>query len=146
MTAKKEKKDTRFKPGQSGNPSGRPLGSRNTVSLACEELLDGDAEKITRKAISLALGGDTVALRLCMERLCPPRKERPISLSLPKIDGAADVTKALESTIAAVAAGELTPGEGTAIASLLETKRKAIETEDHERRLEALERERDNAR
>jgi hypothetical protein len=65
----KTKKKQGFKPGQSGNPSGRPHGSRNKATLALEALLDGEGEAITRKAIEKALEGDTAALRLCLERI-----------------------------------------------------------------------------
>ena len=56
---------TRFQPGQSGNPKGRPPGSRNKTTMAVEGLLDGDAEAITRKAIEKAKGGDATMIRLC---------------------------------------------------------------------------------
>ena len=81
------RKDTRFK---KGNP-GRKLGSRNKATVAVEALLDGEAEKLTRKAIEMALAGDTVAMRLCLDRLCPPRRTRPIELELPKVETAGDV-------------------------------------------------------
>src|SRR6516165_7000485 len=96
-----------FKRGQSGNPSGKPKGTRNKVTLAVEALLDGEAEALTRKAIELAKGGDLTALRLCMDRLLPPRKDRPVSLDLPRIDSARDAPKAISALLAAVAAGEL---------------------------------------
>ncbi|WP_346658170.1 DUF5681 domain-containing protein [Bradyrhizobium sp. 138] len=67
--------DARFQPGQSGNPRGRPRGSRNRTTLAVEALLEGEAEALTRKAIELATGGDIQALRICLDRLCPPRRE-----------------------------------------------------------------------
>ena len=83
-----EKTDTkqgaRFRKGQSGNPSGRPRGARNKTTLAVEALLDGEAEVLTRKAIERAKDGDSVALRLCLERILPPRKDRPVSFALPK--------------------------------------------------------------
>ena len=63
-----------FEPGQSGNPAGKAKGTRNKVTLAIEALLDGEAEALTRKAIELAKAGDMAALRLCMDRLAPPRK------------------------------------------------------------------------
>ena len=128
-----------WKPGQSGNPNGRPPGCRNKATLAIEELLDGEAEGLTRKAIELALKGDMQALRLCLERICPPRKDRPISLELPKVDTVSDIVTAIGATLEAVAAGEVTPSEGTSIAGLLETKRKAIETEEMEQRIKGLE-------
>jgi len=92
-----EKTDTkqgaRFRKGQSGNPSGRPRGARNKTTLAVEALLDGEAEVLTRKAIERAKDGDSVALRLCLERILPPRKDRPVSFALPKIESAADAGK-----------------------------------------------------
>src|SRR5918993_443042 len=83
-----------FEPGRSGNPAGRPSGARNQTTRLMEELLDGEAETITRKAIELATGGDSVALRLCLERIIPTRKDRPVPFSLPPIDTAADAVKA----------------------------------------------------
>ena len=128
-----------WKPGQSGNPKGRPKGSRNRVSVACDELLDGEAEAITRKAIERALEGDTVALRLCLERICPPRKERPIKLSLPPLETAADGPKAMGAIVQAVSEGEITPSEAHALAGMVETFRRTLETEELEGRLAALE-------
>src|SRR5450631_2561963 len=75
---------TPFKPGQSGNPSGRPKGSRNATTLALESLLDGQATALTQKAIDLALAGDMAALRICMDRILPPRKDRPIAFDSPQ--------------------------------------------------------------
>jgi hypothetical protein len=64
-----------FRKEQSGNPAGRPKGARNKATVASETLLDGEAEAITRKAVEMALDGDTTALRLVMERILPPRKD-----------------------------------------------------------------------
>ena len=75
---------TRFQKGQSGNPAGRPKGARHKVTIAVKELLEGEAEAITRKAIEMAKAGDTVALRLCLDRLTPARKDRPVSSTCPR--------------------------------------------------------------
>jgi Family of unknown function (DUF5681) len=74
-----------FKPGQSGNPAGRPKGARNATTLAVEALLDGEGEALTRKAIDLAKKGDMQALKLCMDRIVPPRRDRPLAFALPPI-------------------------------------------------------------
>jgi hypothetical protein len=63
-----QKQDGRFKPGQSGNPAGKPKGARHKTTLAMEALLEGEAEGPTRKAVEMALAGDTTAMRLCFER------------------------------------------------------------------------------
>jgi Family of unknown function (DUF5681) len=128
-----------FKPGRSGNPSGRPPGARNAATIAAEALLDGEAEALTRKAVELGLAGDTVALRLCLERIIPPRKSRNVSFNLPAVDAAADLAPAFSAVLAAMASGELAPDEAVTVASVLQMKRKAIETIEIERRLAAIE-------
>lgn len=140
MTANAGKKQGgRFRPGKSGNPAGKRPGTLNHATRAVLDLLDGEAEALTRKAVELALEGDTTALRLCLERLAPPAKSRPVLFDLPPIVTAADCAAALGSVLSAVAAGRLTPEEAVAVAGLLETKRKAIETVEIESRLSALE-------
>lgn len=134
------KQDTRFQPGQSGNPDGRPKGSRNKTTLALENLLDGQAEALTQKAIELALDGKMDALRLCLDRLIPPRREAPVSFEHPKIETAADAAKAMAAIVAAVANGDLTPSEGQAVSALIQNFSKVIETAELEARLEKLER------
>ena len=94
---------------------------------------------MTRKAVNLALEGDTTALRLCLERLCPPRKDRPVSFDLPPMKAPADAVAAMSALLAAVAQGEVTPGEAQTIAGVIEAQRRVIECEDHESRLRALE-------
>lgn len=135
----KLKRKQGFKPGQSGNPSGRPHGSRNKATLALEALLEGEGEAITRKAIERALEGDTTALRLCMERLYPARKSRPIALALPKIETPDDVAKAQGTVIGAMAIGDITPEEANVVAGVLEAKRRSIETCELEARMTVLE-------
>ena len=75
-----------FEPGKSGNPNGRPKGARNRTTALAEGLLDGEAEAITRKLIDKALEGDNAALRLCLERLLPPKRGRTVSFELPEQD------------------------------------------------------------
>ena len=128
-----------FTKGQSGNPTGRPKGARNRTTMAVEELLEGEAAAITRKAIEMALGGDSMALRLCMERVAPLRRGKPVRFDFPPVEQASDVSAALGGILKATSLGELTPDEAATIAGVLEAKRKAIETVDIEVRLAALE-------
>ena len=143
MTSQPEKtgakQKTRFKPGQSGNPSGRPKGARNAITIAIEELLDGEAEALTRKAIDLAKAGDMQALRLCMDRLAPPRKDRHIAIELPAINSVADSVQASSALLLAVANGEITPSEAVEVGRLIDGYVKAIEVSDIQTRLERLE-------
>ena len=82
-----------FGPGKSGNPQGRPKGSRNKTTMAVEALLDGEAKAIARKVVEKALEGDMAALRLCLERLLPPRRDRPVTFDLPKIENVNDLVR-----------------------------------------------------
>ena len=128
-----------FAKGESGNPRGRPQGARNQTTLALETLLDGEAEKITRKVIELALEGDLGALRLCLERVFPARRERHVPFDLPPLKTAADAAGTMAAVIAAVAAGEITPGEAAEVAKLVETFVRAFEMHELNERLRALE-------
>jgi hypothetical protein len=130
---------TRFKPGQSGNPNGRPKGSRHKTTLAIEKLLDGEAEEITRKAIEKAKIGDTAALRICLDRLAPTRKDRHIEFNLPKIEKASDAANASASIVEAASSGELTPLEAGELLKIVESHARTLQASDFEERLERLE-------
>lgn len=122
-----------------GNP-GRPRGARHKVTLAVEALLDGDAESITKKAITLAKKGDSTALRLCIERIIPARRGRPVSLpGMPKITGVGDVPAVVAFIMEAVAEGDLTAEEANDLTAIMDRYVKAIEVTEHEARLKALE-------
>ena len=113
----------RFAKGSSGNRTGRPKGSRNKATVLAEQLLDGEAEEITRACIERAKEGDPTALKLVMERLLPRRKGRPIRLEgLPTINSVKDMAKAYDIVIEAMSNGEITPDEAEIILPLLEGK------------------------
>lgn len=136
--AGKNAANTRGKPFALGN-AGKPKGARHKTTLAIEALLEGEAETLTRKAIEMAKGGDMQALRLCMDRLAPPRKDRSVTFELPKIDTLADLPTATRALMDAVAAGELTPAEAAEMGKLVDAHVRAIEVTDFAKRLEALE-------
>lgn len=135
----KKQGNTRFKRGQSGNPDGRPKGSRNAATVAAEALLDGETEALTRKAIELAKGGDLVAIRLCLERILPARRERPVAFDLPDLKTPADAVQASAAIAGAVSRGELTPGEAEAMARLVQAFAQSVMAHEHEKRLNNLE-------
>jgi len=116
----------RWGKGASGNPAGRPSGSRNQSSLFFEELLSGQGEALIQKGIELSLKGDTRALSICWDRLLPPRKERAIELPLPKLTDVKSVSAALASVVTAVAEGRITPGEAESLARILETQMRVV--------------------
>ncbi len=129
----------RFPKGQSGNPSGRPPGARNRTTVAAEALLEGEAEALTRKAIDLALAGDTAALRLCLDRVVPQRRSRATVVDLPPIDRAEDLPTAIGAVIKEATGGRLLLDDAAALVGMMEAKRRALETTELEERLKALE-------
>jgi hypothetical protein len=129
----------RGRPFAKGNP-GRPKGSRNKATLIAESLLDGQAENITTSLLSAAFSGDVPAIRLCMERLLPPRRERTVQFDLPPLENPEDAVAAAEAVLRAVADGELTPGEAMQMHRLIESFAKIASFPELERRMAALER------
>src|SRR6202011_2044864 len=129
----------RFARGRSGNPAGRPRGCRDHVNRAARLLLAGESEALTRKAVELALAGDPTAMRLCLERILAPCRERTVKFQLPPIESAADIAPAMKAVTSALAGGAITPGEAGTIAAVVDTFVRAIETSDFERRLRQVE-------
>ena len=122
----------------SGN-TGRPKGARNKKTLAVESLLEGQAEALTQTAISKALEGDSVALKLCLDRIAPAPKDNTVQFSLPSMVTASDASEAAGSVLSAVSSGELTPIEATRVMGLIDSFRRTLELTDIENRLKALE-------
>lgn len=129
--------DGRFATGN--QHGGKPKGARHRTTRAIEALLQGEHEVLTRKAIDMALAGDTTALRLCLDRIAPPRKDAPISFDLPPIKTAADTVSASSALLQAVSEGEVTPDEAGRVMALLTAHKALVEAGDLEARITALE-------
>ncbi|MEO6151657.1 MAG: hypothetical protein ABIT09_07735 [Croceibacterium sp.] len=118
---------------------GSRVGSRHKTTLAIEALLEGQHEALTKKAIDLALTGDGPALRLCLDRIAPARKDSPVCFQLPPIKTAADTVSASAALMEAVAGGDVTPDEAGRVMALLTAHRALVEVGDLEARIAALE-------
>lgn len=134
----RERARGRFEPGNPGGP-GRPAGSRNKATVVFDQLAEGEGAAVLQAVLASAKGGDMAAARIILDRVWPAKKSRAVSLPLPMIVTAADVLRAMGAVADAVAAGQITPDEGAAVAGILETKRRTIEAVDLEQRLAALE-------
>jgi hypothetical protein len=121
------------------NLTARANGARNRTPRAVEALLESAAEAITHKLIDRALDGDMTALRLCVERLAPPRRDCPVTFDLPHIGSAADALKASTAVVAACANAVLSPGDAGIIMQLIATHVRTLEVTKIEERLSALE-------
>lgn len=128
----------RFKPGVSGNPKGRPKGSRDPRTVILAQLLDVDGAAVVGQLIEQAKAGTPWAVRLVIERLLP-RHERRVSVDIPAVTDAESVGAAIAAVIDLAADGQLTIEEARGFLGLIEQQRKAIETNDLAVRLELLE-------
>jgi hypothetical protein len=134
-----KKTTTSWKPGQSGNPKGKPKGTKNRATMLAIAAMEGDLDEIVRSVIDAAKKGDIVAARLIIDKLIPMSKDRPVSLKLPKALDAASCLQAQAAVVDAVSCGEILPGEGQALSGLIENQRRALETLELEKRLTAIE-------
>ena len=129
----------RFHPGQSGNPKGRPTGSRSKVLLALDALGEKEAESIVNAMIEKAKGGDANAGRAILDRVWPPRKGARLQFDLPEVTEANELPGAIAAVNRQVAEGDLAPEEATLIVGLLDAQRRALETSELAERIAAIE-------
>ena len=134
-----EKQGNRFEKGQSGNPNGRPEGSRNKATLLLDQLADAEAEAIQKQVLEAAKAGDLKAAELILARIWPPQRGRPVRLDFSPVRTAAEVSDGMAAVVEALAEGEVTPDEAATISTVLEARRKALETQELAERIERLE-------
>jgi hypothetical protein len=127
-----------FKPGQSGNPAGKPPGAKNRATILAQALLDGEAEVLTRKVIELAKAGDMQALKICLDRFFPPLRAQaaPVQVEIPATDNMGDIANAF---IKAAADGRLSPDVAAQMVSAVGTLARIAEVDELKKRLVALE-------
>lgn len=128
-----------WKKGQSGNPRGRPKGSRNQATLLAIAAMEGELAEVVRVVIDAAKNGDMGAARLVVDKLIPATRERPLSIDLPAVATAEECAAAQAKVLSAVAAGDLLPSEGEVLAGLIEQQRRSLETSELSERLAVIE-------
>jgi len=126
----------KFQPGESGNPDGRPVGSKDKRTQY-RELFEPHADDLIQKAIDLALDGDTTCLKMCIDRLVSPFRAKDATITLDDIEGT--LTEKGEKIIAAMGNGEVTPSDASSMLSALAAQARIIEIDDLEQRIKRLE-------
>jgi hypothetical protein len=130
-----------YKKGQSGNPTGRPKGVADKRT-ALRELLIPHAEKLVDTAVTMALAGDTAALRICIDRLMPPIKAKDAAVAMPGLKGG--LADQGQEVLSELAAGRLTPDEASTVMQTVAAQARIVEVDELAKRVRALE-ERTNA-
>ena len=128
----------RGRPFEKGNP-GRRMGARHTSSIVAEKLMADECDAIVRAVIESAKGGDIQAAKVILDRIVPIRKGAVVQLDLPEVTTSKGVAAALTALVHAMASGDVSPDEAATIGSVLEIRRRAIETLEIDERLKKLE-------
>ena len=126
----------RFQKGVSGNPAGKPRGARDKRT-ELRALLAPHAERLVKKAVKLALGGDTTALRICIDRLLAPVKAKDEAVKVGKATGT--LAEQGRAVLKAMAAGRITPEQASVIMGAVAAQARIVEVDELERRIAALE-------
>ena len=128
-----------FKSGQSGNPAGRRYGSKNAVTVASSNLIEGEGEALTRKLIDLALDGNVSCLRHAIDRLHPVKRSAPIKLDgMPVVHDIESAAEASAFLLAKVSAGEISPQDADMTSRLVDKFISACKWVDIEQELQNL--------
>ena len=128
----------KFKKGESGNPAGKPAGVPNKATKL-RALLEPHAEELVSKAVALAKYGDTVALRLCLERLIPAIKSERLPVRLPALGTVASLTEQGRAILSALGDGQLSPDGAAVLMQTVSGQLRIEEFDELRRRVDALE-------
>jgi hypothetical protein len=129
-----------FQKGQSGNPAGRPRGSQNRASIRMQEMLEQKAEQLVNKVVEMAIAGNIGALRLCLDRLVPVRRNEALPCELPPLAKTGDAVAAIAAITSAAVAGDVTADEAAKLAKVISLYVNTLEAQRFEDQLVKLER------
>jgi Family of unknown function (DUF5681) len=135
-TAKKQQGG--FQKGESGNPKGRPCGSRNKATLAARAPMEGDLETITQALVDKAKAGEAWAVKLLMYKLVPNCRDLPVSFKSPKMASPGDLKEVMANVLMDTAKGRLTPSEALAVSQVVMTLGITQAVEDLEKKLMSI--------
>ena len=129
-----------FRKGESGNPKGKPKGARHKTTELAYAMMEGGLEAVLEQVVERAKSGDMLACRMIIDKIIPTKKDRAVAIELSPITTLGGVGRAQSEILQAVVGGDITPNEGERIASIVEARRRVIETLELEERIANLER------
>lgn len=127
--------DTKFKPGQSGNPNGRPK-DKTPVTLLRKSIAD-DMPEIVNALIEQAKSGDVQAAKVLLDRVCPPLRPQAMPVN---IQIGATLPETGGNVVDATLNGSIAPDIGSMLIRALAEQGKLIELQELTERLQRLER------
>jgi len=128
--------DTKFKPGESGNPDGRPKGSKDKRTQY-REMFQDEAENLIKKAVEMAKDGDSLMMRLCIDRIVSPYRGIDQKVKLDDLTGT--LTEKGEKIIEAMGVGVIAPSDAAKMLQALAAQARIIELDELEERISKLE-------
>jgi Family of unknown function (DUF5681) len=129
-TTARKQRGRPFRPGQSGNPAGRPAGKPNRATALLDAIGDVDLQEIVGKIVEKAKGGDLAAAKMILDRVAPPAKSRIVEIGLAEVgrhDGNEAILASFCEIVRAVAGGQISPAEALDLAELLDRQRQAFD-------------------
>lgn len=127
---------SRFKPGQSGNPKGKPRGTKH-ASTKLRDVIAADLQSIVGTLVSRAKGGDVQAASVLLSRCLPALKPQSDPPDEPL--AGVSLTERAEAIAAASLAGELAPSTAAELMSVLMQQARISEIGELSERLERIE-------
>jgi hypothetical protein len=127
---------SKYRRGQSGNPTGRPKGIADK-RVTLRALLEPHAPMLVATVVKKALKGDMAAMRICIDRLIPSLKARDAAVNIGSLEGT--LSEQGKAVLGAVTGGRVTPDEASSLMQAIAAQARIVEVDDFERRIEALE-------
>ena len=128
-----------FRPGTSGNPLGRPVGIKSKRTLLVEQLFEGDALAVGKKALKMALAGNEVCIKLILDRVAPVPRGRRVRFALPQVSSTGDLVAVVNSILKAASVAEISIDEAAALADVVASGVRIIEVTELAERIALLE-------